>query len=761
MMRKMLIGILLGCLGLYASAFAESTATEDKGQKKRPVTVADAIEMTQIGDPSIVIQGGRVVQFSPDRSKFAFVTQKGNLTNDTVEYSIVVLKTAEVFASPRPEVVATLASSSNRPAIRDVQWLPDNETLSFLGEQPGETPQVYKVNVKTRKLKRLTTHSTPIIAYSMSEQGDRFVYIAESSPRPAVSDEARRRGFFVTSQNWDELYTNRPHLDTRHEVYVKTLHMKAAQRVGDVFNLMPTLAHLSLAPNGKFALLNVTRTSPPVVWNEYQYKEDGERGFSVTACNSRDTRRCPQQLYVVDLDRKTIEPLLNAPIVRQRWGYSLAAWTRQSSVLLVNAVLPLDFADQEERNRRLSHAYTAEVTVPERKILTITERQEPYRAFFIESDAAHDRIIAKTGVATVGRPLEFRKQPGGWKITELDASALLPDDRLSVTLDQDMSSPPRLVAHDPNTKRNAVVLDLNPQFAEMTFGRVEVFPWKTRDGHIGEGTLYNPPDYVPGKRYPIVVQTHDERRERFWIDGPYTTAYAAQSLANKGFFVLQTGLVDVYEKASLDELYKFFGTSREGSYYTSLFESAIDLLDQRGLIDRNRIGYSGFSRTAYHVLYGLTHSHYPIAAAVAADGINWGYVDCIFVTAAQGPCEKINGSLPYSANLSHWAEQAPTLRLDDVKAPLLLQSITFPLGEWEIYSGLRWLKKPVELLNFYPEGEHELVRPRQRLLSQGSVVDWYCFWLKGEEDPNPAKAEQYKRWRELRKLQDANRLNGP
>jgi hypothetical protein len=28
--------------------------------------------------------------------------------------------------------------------------------------------------------------------------------------------------------------------------------------------------------------------------------------------------------------------------------------------------------------------------------------------------------------------------------------------------------------------------------------------------------------------------------------------------------------------------------------------------------------------------------------------------------------------------------------------------------------------------------------------------------LKGEENPDPAKAEQYKRWRELRKLQEAN-----
>ncbi len=29
-----------------------------------------------------------------------------------------------------------------------------------------------------------------------------------------------------------------------------------------------------------------------------------------------------------------------------------------------------------------------------------------------------------------------------------------------------------------------------------------------------------------------------------------------------------------------------------------------------------------------------------------------------------------------------------------------------------------------------------------------------CFWLKEKEDPDPAEAEPYARWRELRKLQE-------
>jgi hypothetical protein len=45
------------------------------------------------------------------------------------------------------------------------------------------------------------------------------------------------------------------------------------------------------------------------------------------------------------------------------------------------------------------------------------------------------------------------------------------------------------------------------------------------------------------------------------------------------------------------------------------------------------------------------------------------------------------------------------------------------------------------------------------MASQNGSVDWFCFWLLGYEDPNPAKAEQYARWRDLRKLQEANERN--
>jgi len=48
--------------------------------------------------------------------------------------------------------------------------------------------------------------------------------------------------------------------------------------------------------------------------------------------------------------------------------------------------------------------------------------------------------------------------------------------------------------------------------------------------------------------------------------------------------------------------------------------------------------------------------------------------------------------------------------------------------------------------------EHVLTNPVERMASQNLSVDWFRFWLQGYEDPDPAKADQYKRWRELRNM---------
>jgi len=74
------------------------------------------------------------------------------------------------------------------------------------------------------------------------------------------------------------------------------------------------------------------------------------------------------------------------------------------------------------------------------------------------------------------------------------------------------------------------------------------------------------------------------------------------------------------------------------------------------------------------------------------------------------------------------------------------------LNIWSQYAGLRELNKPVDLIQL-PKASHLLVHPQEDLQSVEGNIDWFDFWLNGHEDPNPAKADQYQRWRVLRNLQ--------
>jgi hypothetical protein len=120
-----------------------------------------------------------------------------------------------------------------------------------------------------------------------------------------------------------------------------------------------------------------------------------------------------------------------------------------------------------------------------------------------------------------------------------------------------------------------------------------------------------------------------------------------------------------------------------------------------------------------------------------------------------------SGGPPFGASLHVWLDEAPGFNLDKVSTPVRLEvhgdsyEGASVLGLWEWFSGLSRLTKPVEYI-LLPDAAHILIKPWERMVSQQGAVDWFCFWLNGEEDPDPAKADQYARWRELRKLQEQN-----
>ncbi len=717
-----------------------------------PVTVADLIGTTTIGSR---VQGYGDDDYdvvSPDGSHLAVVVKRGNLTRNTVDFALLVFRTADLLRSPTPDTVATFASSSNRPGISHVKWLPDNMTLAFLGEQPQGLPQLYTVDTRTRALTQRTHAATVITAFDAAGAGDPVVYAAESTPDTAAYAGMRAHGFVVPPRalvsdviagdwgslpSWEAkapraLHVVRGGTETTVPVPDSSAGYRSCQ-----LGSFPTLV---IVGGGDAALLQCEPLRAPAEWKGYQQKQ--YRQFA-------DLGSVYREYVVVDLATGHARPLINAPV---DYSTTMVVAPDGRSLVLANAMLPLDVSDAAERQARATHEMVAEVEVRTGNVTVIAHRDSLAALSWDPRTATVELAPGEYATPSETRRVYYRKMAKGW--TEVPASTRATAAAPAVVIDQGLNTPARLVAVDPKTKAHHVFYDPNPELLTAhRFGRETVVHWKTKAGAAWVGGVYWPPDYVPGKRYPLVIQRHGFDSTAFWPYGVYSSGEAAQPLVNAGLVVLQMP----------DPPGDSWVTPREAPLSMEGAEGAIDYLDSLGLIDRTKVGMQGFSRTCYYTLYFLTHSHYPLAAATLTDGVDFSYLQYLIFqpvhvgSGSMPEYEKINDGQPFGPPLKTWMERAPGFNLDRIAAPLQLTALTAPslLEEWEPYAGLLLQGKPAELV-YIPDGEHILTKAWERMTSEQGAVDWYRFWLTGEEDRDPAKTDQYARWHHLRTLRDSS-----
>ena len=292
---------------------------------------------------------------------------------------------------------------------------------------------------------------------------------------------------------------------------------------------------MSLSPDGEHLLIQTEATHVASTWSEYEdqflkplVRQSGPPGGHTNIF----------QYELVDTRTGASEVLIDTPIPSSLG--SEMAWSPDSkSVVVSDVYLPLTVDDAAERELRKAHAFLVEFKISGRQFVKIS--QEDLRLLnwdpktgYVACDVG--RIDSLTGKTTP--KAYFRKSGETWSRSsapEETGMPPLPD----IILDEGMNRPPRIVAIDPPTGRKSLLMDLNPQFQNLALARVEEITWKDSRGIEVKGGLYWPPDYVAGKKYPLVIQTHGWNSDRFWMDGPWSTAFAAQALAGKGFFVLQ------------------------------------------------------------------------------------------------------------------------------------------------------------------------------------------------------------------------------
>jgi dipeptidyl aminopeptidase/acylaminoacyl peptidase len=736
--------VFAGCI--CTGAIAQQTIPN--ASIDQPISVRDLVEQSTIGDPNTLIWNDdmlRVSAESPDGAHAAVVVRRGNADRETNEADLLIYKTSELLDRPTPRKVASFASTSNYQPIALVKWLADSSTLVFAGTSGSQVPQLYRVSVIEGKLTQLTQEARPLEWFDVTPSGEFLVTVrdAERHP-PAENSECRLHGCLVTQET---LYgAERGESETSYPFTWHDLGSGISRSIAPADATDPDLIDCKeqlaggLSPDGRFGVQVCKRRVRrwPAWWEDYT--ADPESSSILKEGQNWYFR----QLLLLDFERATSARITQAPIaIAQVSSGSALLWIDGGRHLVIGGALePLNNATGIEKEARASH----------------------YAILVLDPRTGHIQRLARLD-AQIARVLSVQWDPRGEVLTVSAAdksSRVLPDllyqrrgeqwkpmpmprrqgdqqptfAHAHLVVHQSLNEPPKLVAVAADGKREGGVLDPNPWLSARKLARVEPVTWTSKDGRQWRGGLYYPPQFSAGTRYPVVLQTHGFNAEQFSMSGE-TRNFIAQPLAGAGFLVLQ-----IDENTS--------GASALGSEEWKVvqagYEAAVDYLDQRSLIDRQRVGVVGWSRSGSYLGYTLTHSTYDFAAAAFTDTADIGWWWYLLQGARHG--ETAYGVPPLGKGLDVWREMSPSFNLEHEHTPLLMWTGGVQ-GMWDWYAITRRLGKPVEYWVF-PDASHEAFKIGERLHTGELLLDWFRFWLKAEEDPAPNKQAQYQRWHELR-----------
>lgn len=274
--------------------------------------------------------------------------------------------------------------------------------------------------------------------------------------------------------------------------------------------------------------------------------------------------------------------------------------------------------------------------------------------------------------------------------------------------------------------------DANPWLAQRTLGCQREFRWTSFDGTEIGGHVITPPNYQEGQRYPLVVNVHGGPTW-LWTDHLHANWHDwGQLLASAGFVVLlpnprgSAGRGNDFAHANIGDL--------GGGDYRDVM-AGVDALIAQGLVDQSRMGIGGWS-------YGGTLTPWTISqttrfkAAVMGAGIcNW--VSFAGVTDIRIFADRCFDAAVHLDATAFW-ERSALRHVARITTPTLIvhgeADVRVPVNQaYEMYSALRHMGVPTELVVYPREGHAFVERHHQRDL-QERIRAWFEHYLLSAED---------------------------
>jgi dipeptidyl aminopeptidase/acylaminoacyl peptidase len=268
-------------------------------------------------------------------------------------------------------------------------------------------------------------------------------------------------------------------------------------------------------------------------------------------------------------------------------------------------------------------------------------------------------------------------------------------------------------------------------FAKLHLTEPEMIWYKSFDGRRIQAWVQRPPDFEPGKKYPLILDIHGGPHSAYG----YVFDHEFQWMAAKGYVVF-------YPNPRGSTSYgQEFGNSIQYAYPGDDFKdlmAGVDELIARGWVDPNKLGVTGGSGGGVLTNWTIGHTDRFKAAVSQRSIADWAG---FWYTA------------DFSQFTNFWFRGAPWEQEADFKArsPITyIQNVHTPLmliegeadfrtpsadGGEQMFRALKYLKRTAVMVRF-PGETHELSRsgkPVHRIERLDHIVAWFDKYLMGQE----------------------------
>ncbi|PSL30705.1 alpha/beta hydrolase family protein [Chitinophaga ginsengisoli] len=258
--------------------------------------------------------------------------------------------------------------------------------------------------------------------------------------------------------------------------------------------------------------------------------------------------------------------------------------------------------------------------------------------------------------------------------------------------------------------------------------------WEISKGDSGIGVLYQPENFNPSRRYPVIFHYYEKRSDELNF---YRIPQLSNGVLDIPWFVSNGYLVFIP-----DISYKT-GEPEEGIKSTLI--SAAMYFRRQSFVDSSRIGLQGHSFGGYETNFIITQTDVFKAAQSSAGtcdlisaygGINGiGISRQILYETNQG-----NLGIPPWRNFKAYYNASPIFFIDSIRTPLLIMhnkgDAAVPFSQaTEFYSAFRRAGKPCWLLQYDGEG-HTIADVNNALDFTYRLHQFFDHYLKGKEMPD-------------------------